>query len=69
MRTGKGSRTAKRNEPREGVRRPDGITDSHFDFQRVAARGDRKHKTRRKWGHRRRQFVGCGDLRRGRKVP
>lgn len=53
VRTKKGPRVGKRDKPREGVRGPNGIADSHFGFQRVAARGDGKHKTHRKWGHRR----------------
>ena len=69
VRTGKKPRMAKKDEPREGVRGPNGIANSHFDFQRIAARGDRKYKTGRKWSHRRRQLIGRGDLKEGRKVP
>lgn len=56
------SRTGKRDKPRDGVGGPNGVANNHFGLQRVAARGDRKHKTHGEWGHRGRQFVGCGDL-------
>lgn len=57
-----------RDEPRESFGRSNSIADSHLGSQRVTAGGDGEHKTDRKWGHRRRQLVGCRDLRVG-KIP
>lgn len=62
VRTDNDARASEKDKPRESVGGPNGIANSHLGFQWVAARGDGKHKTYRKWGHRRRQFVGSGDL-------
>lgn len=41
---------------------PNGITNGHFGPQRVTSGGDGKYEAHGEWGHRRRQFVGCGNL-------
>ena len=51
-----------RDKPRDGVGGPNGVANTHFGLQWVAARGDREHKTHRKRGDRWRQLVGCRDL-------
>ena len=59
------STVGERDKPRDGVGGPNGIANTHFGLQRVAARGDREHKTHRKRCDRRRQLVGCRDLKEG----
>ena len=51
-----------RDQPRNRFGGPNGIANGHFGPQRVTSGGDGKHKAHGEWGHRRRQFVGCGNL-------
>ena len=61
-----GTRVGMRNQPRDCFGGPNGVANGHFGSQGVTSGGDGKHETHGKRGHRRRQFVGCGDLGGGR---